>query len=305
MASSVSAPRGDKNGHSLLVAISDNPEYLFGVRFLTRFFAAPGKHNYELFHVAPPAKGQRLGPYGALMGTEEMDPAVKQAYLDKAAGSFAKARELLLGAGCAEDNISAKTQFQELSRIVDILNEAEDGGRDAVVLGHRVRGWLEETLEGRDVTGVKLVKEHLPVPVWFCEPVGDKRKDVLVCVDGSELGYRMTGHVARMILREEHRVSLLRVKREGAAGPADPELIFDRCFEILDGENFPIQRVDTMIIEENNVAQAILDAAEMGRFAVVASGHSGAGRERRGQLLGGSVAMSLFKHLKGASLWVC
>lgn len=287
----------------LLVTISEEKSALYGVRFVGRFFTNTENVRLTLFASAPQAPevmGTGMGYEGKLRA-EEYDELSRR----RSQEAVDRARNLLRERGFPHDSLEGKVASRRFSKVMDIVQEAEAGMYDAVVLGRRGLGRLEEALEQSVSQG--LLQESMTIPLWICRMPEINRKNVLVCVDGSVPAYQAVDHAAFMLVEEpSHNLTLLKVNAPGASSEdGENETVFSKALEICKNNGLVASRVSTRIIYDTSTAQAILAEVERGRYAAVAVGHSGRSRRLMGRFLFGSVSMTLLRRLMGAALWVC
>lgn len=287
----------------LLVTISEEKSALYGVRFVGRFFTNAENLRLTLFASAPQAPdvmGTGMGYEGKLRA-EEYDEQARR----RSQEAVDRARNLLRERGFPRESLEGKVASRRFSKVMDIVQEAEAGMYDAVVLGRRGLGRLEEALEQSVSQG--LLQESMTIPLWICRMPEMNRKNVLACVDGSVPAYQAVDHASFMLADEPgHDLTLLKVNAPGASSEdGENETVFAKCLEICRNNGLAEPRVTTRVIHDKSVAPAILAEVERGRYAAVAVGHSGRGRRLMGRFLFGSVSLTLLRQLMGAALWVC
>jgi nucleotide-binding universal stress UspA family protein len=285
----------------LLVTVSDDPSGLHGVRFLTSFFSVKRNVLLTLFYTAPqpPAVWSKEMNYESLSRMEEQSQQIEKKgrmALNRAKGKFVES-------GFSPENIELKLVFRQNTKAMDIIQEAEKGLYDAVVLGRRGLSRLEEALLQESVSKSMLCEETV-APMWICREPETGRKNVLVCVDGSEPSYRMVDHVGYILNREKrHHMTLLRILPPGGE-EGESEKVFEQSRRILEENGYPLDQVSTKVVEAKGVSQAILAAGEEGKFAVIAVGRSGTGGCSLRNVFLGSVSYALFRDTRKAVLWV-
>jgi nucleotide-binding universal stress UspA family protein len=285
----------------LLLTVGDDPSALHGVRFLTSFFSNRREILLTLFYTAP----QPSAVWGKEMNYESLSRMEEQSHTIEKKGRTAlnRAKNKLVENGFRPEKIDLKLVFRQGTKAMDIIQEAEKGLYDAVVLGRRGLSRLEEALLQESVTKSMLCEETV-APMWVCREPEPGRRDVLICVDGSEPAYRMVDHVGFVLGREKgHKVTLLQVGSSGGEG-SEPEQVFEQCRRILAENEYPLDQVSTRVVQGRNVSQTILSTVEEGRYAVVAAGRSGTGGCSLRDLFLGSVSYDLFKATRKAVLWV-
>lgn len=281
----------------LLVTISDDQSALSGVRFVGSFFKELDELKVTLFYTAmSPEKS--LNSVQAHLLSEQLQKAREE----RGNAAIAYALEVLKRHGFEDHHVDTKLKFGSSSKASDIVMEADRGLYDAVVLGKRGVSWLEEAL-GQSVTR-ELLDDTLSFPFWICRQPEMGRRNVLLCVDGSQPSLRMADHVGFILATQPaHEITLLTVNRPG--DQRDPAPIFDDCLDVLRENGVDKSRVRTLVLNNNNTAQTILQQAEKGRFAAVAMGRTGSGGGLLQRFFMGSASSTLFNQLTGAVLWVC
>jgi nucleotide-binding universal stress UspA family protein len=285
-----------------LVTVSEQKSAFYGVRFMGHLFSNKDKISVTLFYTAPrpPAVWEDERTHESV--TESQRQAKN--YESRGRDALENAKKDLIKLGFKQDMIGTKFQVRRFSKVEDIIQEGAGGLFDAVVLGRRGISLLEAAFD-ESVTK-ELLEKKVNFPIWICRNPDFKRKNVLVCVDGSEPSHRIVDHVG-FILGEEksQEVTLLVVKRPGGKLKESPENILSKSKEILLNNGFPSEIAKTKVVEARNVSDVILKEAERGKFAAVAVGRTGAGKGFLKGIFMGSVSDTLFRDLKGAALWVC
>lgn len=286
----------------LLVTVSEEQSYLWGVRFVGDFFTNKEELKFTLFYTAPrPAEvwGEERN-YETLKLTEEMERQNKE----RGRLALERAKELLCRLGASPAHVHTKLILRKHSKFMDILQEGAKGLYDAVVLGRRAMLWLEESIQGSVTKSI--FEGESSSPIWLCKRPEHKRRNVLACVDGSPSSERIVDHVGFILAKEPaHAITLLTVTQARGKSARDPEEILAQAREILHMNDIADSRIETRIAQSADPAKTILTAAEQGKFAAVAVGRTGVGKGLLAKLLIGSVSESLFKRLDNAALFVC
>ncbi len=263
----------------LLLTVSDDPSALFGVRFVNSFFQNKEEVKFTVLYIVP--SGEKI-PAG---GVDTCDLALE------------KSMHSLINAGFMQEHIFCKIRKRMLSAASDIISEGNKGLYDAIVLGRRGISRLEELIN--DSVSIRVLEEKRKSPIWICRHIDPDRKNVLVCVDGSQESLRVVDHVGFILAAEEqHNVTLLHVAQE----PTDTEMIFRQSMEVLEENGISPSRVGSKVVESSNVAGTIESEAQAGRFSAVAVGYTGKGK--RGVFSIGSVSTRLCYEMSGSALWI-
>lgn len=274
---------------SLLVTVGDEPSAMSGVRFIGRFFTKKTGIRATLFYTAP-------RPYE---DTAILPETRKERLAETCSLALNQASAKLVEFGFPPAAVERKCVERRFSKVMDIIQEAETGLYDAVVLGRRGLSRLEEVMEGS--VSAELFKTPITCPFWICRNPDPTRKNVLLTVDGSVPSLRMVDHVGYMLGESSgHSVTLFHVRRPGKSAA---ESIFGEAMATLMSHGLSEDAVETELVDAADPAQAILAASEAGKFAVVALGSAGFVVWR--DLLADSVGSVLLRRTEGAVLWVC
>lgn len=281
-----------------LVTATEHKSSDYGINFVGHFFKNKKDIKITLFYVAPqpPAvwEGERT------LDSESQRQAKEREYMAKGQKAVAEAKRTLKRSGFSEEQLMTKVIFRMFSKVDDIIKEGTQGLYDAVVLGRRGLSRLEEAFDESVSSGI--LKQKYEFPLWLCRVPDLHRKNVLICLDGSEPAYRVTDHVGFILSEEEkHRVTLLRVKKDRKDRETDK--IFEKAREQLVKNEFPDNMIEMKEIEDPNPAKAILKEAKQGKYAVVATGWTGTGKGMLERLFSGSNSYTLFREIERATLW--
>jgi len=286
----------------LLLTVSEQQSAMHGIRFLDRFFSNKEGVKFTLFYAAPRPplvwEGER--------SRQSAVQAEQQARQIEARGRKAleAAKKELARLGFDPENVATKLQARRFSKIMDIIHEGEDGLYDAVVLGRRGLSWLEEAFDESVTKG--LLEQKVTFPIWLCRRPDLKRKNVLVCVDGSDAAHRIADHVGFILGQEKkHEVTLLYVRKASERSGERGEMILSKCKEDLLNNGLSEEMTRFKVVEAGSPAKAILKEAEQGQFAAVAVGRTGKGQRLLEKFFLGSVSFRLFRELERSALWVC
>jgi nucleotide-binding universal stress UspA family protein len=272
----------------------------YGVKFFGHFFENKTNIKVTLFYTAqrPPAQWEDK----RTMASEREREAKAKEYKAKGQKALNDAKIILEDIGFQSDQIAIKVQHRMLSRAGDIIHEGSKGNYDAIVLGRRGLSWLEEAFD--ESVSKEVLDKKYDFPLWLCRMPDIHRKNVLICLDGSDPAYRIADHVGFILKHEKkHRVTLLRVKRDSSEPGAED--IFMKAVKKLTKNDFPDTMIDTREIEGSDPARAILEEAERGQYAAVAAGWTGAGKGTLQRMIYGSNCYKLFRELERSALWTC
>lgn len=285
-----------------LVTISDESEHLHGVRFLCSFFTKISENSVTLFHICR-QNGTKVSLPNSCRNTDKASsgqPTVE------ASRAIDRARRLLAGQQMSAKQVIAKTVKERFGKAKDILTESSRGHYDAIILGRRASYTFQWMFErAADETIQQIVKDQSFVsPIWICPDTDPGRKNVLLCIDGSENCYRVADHVGYILSsQKQHSITLFHV--ENSVGTECVEF-FQRAEKILLGHNINAKRIHRSLVWDLSVSGSILKEINKGNYAVAAVGMRGRNlsENRKSQFTGG-VASKLINKIEKASLWCC
>jgi hypothetical protein len=283
----------------LLVTISDDLSFLHGVRFVGSFFRNKAAVNATLFYVAPRA-GVARSDKG--FGQPELDQKTVEVGRNKAQEALDSARRMLCDRGFPPENVSCKFVFKQFGTVKDIIKEARAGMYDAVILGRRGYA-LFESVFATSVTK-DILNRDIQIPIWICKRPEESRRNVLLCVDGSQSSLRMVDHVGFMLSDEnDHAVTLFYVDTGEGEGK---EAILNEARKKLLEKWISDGRVKTVVTASaiTGVAKTILEEAETKGYAAVGVGRVGVEKGHLQEWLVGSRTMKLLEKMEKSALWV-
>jgi hypothetical protein len=285
-----------------LVTISDDFEYLYGIRFICSFFKERSEHHLTLLHIC------RLDGAGTGTAVSTMwahpDDKINGNLTSGARKSIDRAMELLGKSRMSIDQVLTKTVAERYGKVKDILTEGSKGLYDAIILGRRASYTLQWVFERpADELAQYMVKDNCCTsPLWICPETEPGRKNVLLCLDGSENAYRAADHVGFILAAQDHHsITLFHVDN---ALKAESEEIFNRAKAILLGHGVSEARISHNASWSLSVPGAILSEAAKGSYAAVAVGLHGQehGLMKDFNMAGGTTAKLLNK-LEKTALW--
>lgn len=287
-----------------LVTVSDDYNNLTGVEFICSFFDKLSEHQITLLHIC------RLDCTDMNQALMEMweDPH------DKVTGrltvgsrkALEKSTELLGQSRMSVARMFTKTFAERYGKVKDILNEGSKGLYDAIILGKRASYTLQWFFErpADEIAQSIIGDSMLTTPLWVCPQPEPDRKNVLICVDGSDDSMRAADHSGYILSRQEqHEITLFYV--ENGAG-LDADAIFKESVKILRDHDIAAERIKKESTWGLNVSGTILSYAEKNGFAAIAVGLHG---QEQGILksisLAGDTTASLIRQTEKVTLWCC
>ncbi len=287
-----------------LINISSDTENLYGVRFFNSFFEDSGSCNVTLFHIS------RLDSSDGSQSLMKMweGPGEENINGDLTVGAkkaLDKARRYLEGNQVVIEQVKTKTVRERYGKVRDILSEGRQGLYDAIILGRRATyalQWLYER-PGDEIAQALIQETSLNCPLWICSEPEEGRKNVLLCVDGSEESLRAADHVGYILSRaRQHGATVFHVT---SSPKADAGKILDQAADVLLSHGVAEERIQRKSSWGMSTANTILAEKNSGLYAAVAIGLH-AHKETKG-ILGqqGGITSNLVKKISKAALWCC
>lgn len=287
-----------------MVTVSDDYEHLTGVEFICSFFKELSEHRITLLHVS---RRDATDMNRALMELwTDPDEKVNGIVTVGARKALDKATDLLSHSKMSVDQMMTITCAERYGKVKDIINHGSEGLYDAIVLGKRASYALQWIFERpADEIAQSIIRDSLlSSPIWICPEPEVGRKNVLVCVDGSEESLRAVDHVGYILsLQDQHSITLLYV--ENGAG-LDANTIFEKSISVLRNHSISNERIKKESTWGINAAGTIYNYAEKGGFASIAVGISGQTQELLKRMnFVGRTTETLIKKTEKVSLWCC
>lgn len=193
----------------ILLAVGNCIDSVAAVKYAVRMTSAARDVSYTLFHVQPPVPA-------AFRQAAQADPEVR-AEVDALVEEKTKEtthitrnlKETMVREGIPEGRITVMTEPMQLGMAKDILNWAEEGQYDAILLGRKALTPARDLFIG--TTAIKVLDYALKIPVWITCGNAMSMK-IMIAVDGSDNSFRAVDHVT--CLTQNHpdlRITLFHV----------------------------------------------------------------------------------------------
>ena len=303
---------------NILIAVGDCVHSRAAVEYAAKVSSAATDVRYTLFHVQ--ALVPRILQNAAQSNREvkkEIDRIAEQHNLASLCTS--EFRDLMLAEGIPEKNIEVISEPMKAGMAKDILNRAERGQFNAIVIARRALTPSRDFFIG--TTAAKVVEHALITPVWV---VGETNASMnfLLAVDGSENSVRdvqhlvdMTGPNPDLKLTLFHVLPYLRhyysldVEKEN---PHLQEMLHRedeyRMEEFYEQAHWRLKaaglKQGQIKVKTNrrshDISTAILQEAKSGRYGTVIVGRRG----ERDAHFTGRIAMRLVQKVVDQNLWV-
>jgi nucleotide-binding universal stress UspA family protein len=281
---------------SLLVTVSDDVSCFYGVRFVSSFFKEKSSMRITLFYVAPGAQLTGGASKGAQHGKGE---AISEANRARGEKALESAKGLLCNRGFTADHVSCKLFIKEFGTVKDIIREVRKGNYDAAVLGRRGYTLFESVMANS--VSKDIMDKNIDFPIWISRLPEEGRRNVLLCVDGSEPSLRMADHVGFMLKEEDHTITVFNVD---TGERTDVPTILEEAQRILEGNGIEPGRIQSLSVRSQRIVRTIMDETDRRGFGVVAVGRAGVQKGTVKEWLMGSTSMKLLENLEKAVLWV-
>ena len=253
---------------------------------------------------------------------------VESANRRKAQEVLEQAREYLRERGIADEQVETRIRPRISGLAKDIINEAEMGRFDALIVGRRGLTRTQEVFMG-SVTN-QLIQHAANVPLWINDGAVSDPK-VLVAIDGSEASLRAVDHVSFILGgNPDARVDFVHVTpriqsfcaidfarhdtvweelsgmeqleaefRREDAGCVDD--FFSKAVGILVQAGFSRHRIDINRREITlGVARTIIQAAKEGGYGTIVVGRRGFGRSS----FLGSISDRVIRRAENLAVWL-
>jgi nucleotide-binding universal stress UspA family protein len=276
--------------------------------------------GFTLLHIQPPVSQFLLD--------EAKRSSQAQAELNRAAarnaeaarGLLAKYKDLMVRAGVLDAEIDLLALPRHLGLAKDILDQAEGGLFDAVLLGRRGISSVQQVFLGS--VSAHLIENSAVIPVWLMDGAVSS-KQILAAVDGSESALRAVDHLAFMLsgnpevrirffhvaprLRDFCAVNFTQKPAEGLEAliaQGDKRCMddfFSAALAKLQSAGFQEKQIETQTAATlHSVGETILSAAREGGFGTLVMGRRGMNKS----FFGGKVSYYVSQKLSDAALWL-
>jgi hypothetical protein len=287
-----------------LVTISNDVEHLYGVRFICSFFKEMSEHTLTMLHICR-LDGDEMSKTLTEMWTDP-DSKTHSNLTVGAKRSIDKAMALLSKSRMSIEQILTKTVAERYGKVKDILSEGSNGLYDAIILGRRASYALQWVFQkpGDEVAQIMIKDSCCTSPLWICPELEEGRKNILLCVDGSENAYRAVDHVGYILSEQDHHTIDLFYVKNGII--EDPDDIFRRAESILHEHDISSERINQISSWGLSVPGSILNQVGKGGYAVVALGLHGQEHSLMKDFnMAGGTTSKLINRLEKTALWCC
>ncbi|UCG81086.1 MAG: universal stress protein [Desulfobacterales bacterium] len=303
----------------ILLVVDGSIHSTHAVDYAVRISSVVDSLTYTLFHVQP-----TISQY--LLDEAETDLKAK-ADLKKllrkndqaARGILETHKARMVRMGISEKRIQTVTRQKVLGICKDILDSAQQGLYDAILIGRRGLSRLERTFMGS--TTASLVEHSSVIPVWVVDGDVTSMK-VMLAVDGSEPSLRAVDHLGFMVGKNDKiKVTLFHVTPtlrdycviDFNAGESDAGQAVargaKRCIDhfyahaqhkFTEG-GLQENQIELKVVKRTmDVGKAIVNEARKGEYGTVVVGRRGI----NGAFFMGSISRYVIDKISGRAVWV-
>jgi len=311
--------RGTIMDKKILLVVDGSIHSTHAVEYAVRMSSVVQNLTYSLFYVQPTISQYLLDEAAiSLKAKAELRKMIRKN--EKLAhGILEKHKTRMTGMGVSEKRIETATRQKVMGISKDILDLAQEGLYDAILVGRRGLSRIEETFMGSTTTC--LVEHSSVIPVWVVD--GDVTSmEIMLAVDGSEPSLRAVDHLGFMVGENDAiKVTLFHVaptlrdycvidfdEKESDAG----EVIVQGAKQCID--HFYAQalhkfreaglqesQIELKVVRcVMDVGKAISDEADRGDYGTVVIGRRGANQS----FFIGSVSRYVLDKTSGRAVWV-
>jgi nucleotide-binding universal stress UspA family protein len=304
----------------VLLAVDDSAHSRQALAYAARLRGLVPGLGFTLFH-SQPAVSQFLLDEARRNGQAMAELArVTARNAEAARALLERCRELLVRAGVPDPAVESLTEPRRQGLAKDIIDQAQHGLFDAVLVGRRGVGSMQQMVMGS--VSAQVVENSQVIPVWLVD--GEVRSlRVMVAVDGSAGALRAVDHLAFVLsgnpdatVRFFHVTPRLRdfCAVDFTATDARPlealvaagdrrcmDDFFAAALDKLKAAGLTERQVETRTTSTLvGVANAILEAARTDGFGIIVMGRRGVNRS----FFGGSVSYSVSRNLQDGAQWL-
>lgn len=179
----------------ILLPVDDSIHSRDAIRYAVRISSAIKNLTFTLFHVQPPISHFLLEE-AKTDGLKQLDlKRLCQKHEEASRALLDKCRKSMMDIGVNPDHMQIVTQPRKLGKAKDIIEYAQQGNYDAIVVGRRGISMLQETFSGSITSN--LLEHSRIIPVWVIDGQITSTR-IMIAVDGSESSLRAVDHLCFM-----------------------------------------------------------------------------------------------------------
>jgi nucleotide-binding universal stress UspA family protein len=303
----------------ILVAVGDCIFSEDAVKYVAKVSSAAKDLTYTLFNVQPmvPRILRAAAKKDAEMKTEV--GALISQNAEAARRTVERLKAFMVDEGIAGECIDVVTEPVQVGTSKDILNRAEQGVYDAVVLARRGLTPSRDFFIG--TTAAKVIENAFKIPVWVATEE-EISMSFMIAVDGSANSLRLLDHVVQMVgTQPDLRITLFHVMPRlrhyysiafEIEHPRLQEILHEedklrmndfhhKAHERLRAAGLSRNQIQTKTSAQSyDISTGILGEARTGRYGTVVVGRRGEGES----FFTGRIATRLVQKITSQALWV-
>jgi nucleotide-binding universal stress UspA family protein len=303
----------------ILLAVDDSIHSRNAIHYAVRISSAVKNLTYTLYHVQP-SISQFLLDEAKTDGLKQLDmQKLCQKHEQAALALLDKYKKSMAALGVNPGHVQVVTQPRKLGSAKDIIEYAQQGHYDAIVVGRRGLSRIQETFAGSITTN--LLEHSRIIPVWVIDGQVTSTR-IMIAVDGSESSLKAVDHLSFMAAgNADIEITLFHVApRFSDSCPIKIEKLTETIEKILIQGNkrcidhfhaLALQRFKEAGFQDSqihlkmvecmyNIGSAIVEEARAGDFGTVVVGRRGGGNA----FFMGSVSRSVLGKSTNCALWV-
>jgi nucleotide-binding universal stress UspA family protein len=303
----------------ILLAVDGSIHSRHAVQYAVRMSSVVKDFTCTLLHVQPAISQFLLDEARTDFKAKAELKKVIRRNAEDAQGMLEKYKAQMVRMGIADKGIDVVTQPRLLGLAKDILQRAQEGLYDAIVVGRRGLSRVQKAFMG-SVTA-KLVEHSRVIPVWMVD--GDVTSTrIIMAVDGSECSLRAVDHLSFMIGQNQNvSVTLFHVMPrfsnycvidfdeketdiQQVIAQGDKRCIdsfYTHAQKKFKEAGIQEKQVEIKVTKRAvNVGKAILDEAKKGNYGTVVIGRRGASKA----FFMGSVSRYILDRTSNRALWL-
>lgn len=289
------------------------------VKYAVRISSVVQDLNYTLFHVQPTVSEFLLDEAETNLKARADLRKVIRKNAEFARGILENHKDRMVGIGIDAERIEIATQQKIMGIAKDILDRAQQGLYDAILVGQRGLSRIQKTFMGS--TTANLVEHSKVIPVWIVD--GDVTSlKILMAVDGSGPSLRAVDHLSFMLGGNENiKVTLFHVtpkigdycainfdEKESDVGQIIArgakqciDLFYAHAQHKFKEAGIKEDQIELKVMKRAmNVGKAIVDQSGKGDYGTVVIGRRGADKA----FFMGSVSRYVLDKVSGRVVWV-
>ncbi len=303
----------------ILLPVDDSIHSRNAIQYAVKISSAVKNLTYSLYHVQP-SISHFLLEEAKTDGLRQLDLKHLAQKHEQASRAFLdKCKQRMMDLGVSSSHIQVVTQPRKLGRAKDIIEYAQQGQYDAIVVGRRGISRLQETFSGSITSN--LLEHSRIIPVWVIDGQVTATR-IMIAVDGSESSLKAVDHLSFMTAgNADIAITLFHVvprfsdfcpiEVEESTEPVEKILIQGdkRCIDHFYAlalqrfkeAGFQDSQIQLKMVERlYNIGSAIVEEARAGDYGTVVVGRRGGGNA----FFMGSVSRSVLAKSANCALWV-